>query len=328
MKDILKQFWKSRLNRISLIFISLFFLMAYLSPLLAGNIPLKMTVSGKTSYPVMHELFPFNHLLKPLVSVEYKKMILAEDDHLVFPPIPYSPTEYDLDEALEKPSVKHLMGTDEQGRDVLSRMIHGSKVSLSVGFVAVGLSLAIGIFLGGVAGYWGGRLDLLLSRLIEIMMCFPTFLFILPVITFLGSSLWNIMIVIGVTGWTGVARLVRGEFFKWRNYDFVTAQKALGGSSMRIMFKHILPNSLAPVMVAASFGVASAILTESSLSFLGFGVQPPTPSWGDILSQSREFMDIAWWLTIFPGVAIFLTVTMFNLMGEGIRDAIDPRMKG
>lgn len=240
---------------------------------------------------------------------------------------PYSPTAYNLDNALVPPQPAHWFGTDEQGRDVLSRMIYGSQVSLSVGFVAVGIALVIGIVLGGLAGFYGGRIDLVISRGIEVMLCFPTFFLILAVIAFVGSNLINIMIVIGATGWTGVARLVRGEFLKLRNQEFVVGTEALGARSWRIIFLHLLPNGLAPVMVSATFGVASAILTESSLSFLGFGVQPPTPSWGDILSQSREFMDIAWWLTLFPGVAIFLTVTMFNLVGEGLRDAIDPRMR-
>jgi peptide/nickel transport system permease protein len=159
------------------------------------------------------------------------------------------------------------------------------------------------------------------------MLCFPTFFLILAVLAFVGSSIYNIMIVIGLTGWTGVARLVRGEFLRLRNQEFVLGIQAAGAGASRIIFRHLLPNALAPVMVSASFGVASAILVESSLSYLGFGVQPPTPSWGDILSQSRDYMDIAWWLTLFPGLAIFLTITAFNLVGEGLRDAIDPKMR-
>lgn len=247
----------------------------------------------------------------------------------VFAPLisPYSPTEYDLDATLISPQASHWLGTDEQGRDILSRMIHGSRISLSVGFVAVGISVVIGIFFGALAGFYGGKVDMAISRAIEVMICFPTFFLILAVIAFIGPGLLNIMIVIGATGWTGVARLVRGEFFKLRNQEFVLGVQSLGASVSRIIFRHLLPNALAPVMISASFGVASAILTESALSYLGFGVQPPTPSWGDILSQSQDFMDIAWWLTLFPGVSIFITVTMFNLVGEGLRDAIDPRSR-
>ena len=168
---------------------------------------------------------------------------------------------------------------------------------------------------------------MVISRTIEVMICFPTFFLILAVLAFVGPSLINIMVVIGLTSWPGIARLVRGEFLKLRGQDFVLAGRVLGAGSMRIIFRHLLPNGIAPVLVSATFGVASAILVESGLSFLGFGVQPPTPSWGEILSQSRDFMDIAWWLAIFPGTAIFLTVTAYNLVGEGLRDAIDPRLK-
>lgn len=239
----------------------------------------------------------------------------------------YSPTAYDLDAILLKPSGAHLFGTDEEGRDVLARMLYGTQISLSVGLISVFLYVAIGILLGALAGYFGGWVDILISRAIEIMICFPTFFLILTVLAFIGPSLVNIMVVIGLTSWPGIARLVRGEFLKLRGQDFVLSGKVSGAGSFRLIFRHILPNSLAPVLVSATFGVASAILVESSLSFLGFGVQPPTPSWGEILSQSRDFMDIAWWLAFFPGLAIFLSITAYNLVGEGLRDAIDPRMK-
>ncbi len=239
----------------------------------------------------------------------------------------HSPTAYDLDAILLPPSTAHPLGTDEEGRDVLSRMIYGTRISLSVGFISVFLYVLIGAILGALAGYFGGWVDIVISRAIEIMICFPTFFLILAVLAFIGPSLVNIMAVIGLTSWPGIARLVRGEFLKLRRQDFVLAGKTVGASASRLIFRHILPNSMAPVFVSATFGVASSILVESSLSFLGFGVQPPTPSWGEILSQSRDFMDIAWWLALFPGIAIFISITAYNLVGEGLRDAIDPRMK-
>ena len=240
---------------------------------------------------------------------------------------PYSPTAYDLDSILLAPGKLHLLGTDDQGRDVLSRLIFGTRISLSVGFVAVSIYVAIGIALGALAGYYGGWIDVVISRFIEVMICFPTFFLILAILAFVGPSIYNIMIVIGLTGWTGIARLVRGEFLRLKSQDFVAAAVASGASDARIMFKHLLPNSLSPVFVSATFGVAAAILVESSLSFLGFGVPPYVPSWGGILSESREYMDVAWWLTLVPGFAIFITITAYNLVGEGLRDAIDPRMK-
>lgn len=222
----------------------------------------------------------------------------------------------------------HLLGTDLVGRDVLVRMIHGARVSLAVGFVSVGLATLIGLVLGAMAGYFGGWTDILISRLIEIMMCFPSFFLILTLIAVMEKrSILNIMVVIGVTGWTGTARLIRGEVLKQKRLDYVASAQALGATSSRIIFRHILPNAIAPVLVAVSFGIAGAILTESGLSFIGFGVAAPTATWGELLSQGRNGPLINWWLVVFPGILIFLSVTAYNLVGEGLRDAMDPRLK-
>jgi peptide/nickel transport system permease protein len=246
---------------------------------------------------------------------------------MIFAPIPYRPGNYDLDAILVPPSAAHILGTDGDGRDVAAQLIWGARISLSVGFVAVGIATIIGIIAGAMAGYRGGWVDLVLSRIIEVIMCFPTFFLILAVLAFVGPSIYNIMIVIGVTSWTGIARLVRGDFLKFRNREFVVAARVTGMSPRRIAFRHILPNAMAPVLVSASFSVAAAILVESTLSFLGFGVPPSTPSWGSILSQAQAYMDIAWWLTFAPGFAIFLSITAYNLVGEALRDAIDPQMR-
>ncbi|MDB4470667.1 ABC transporter permease [Deltaproteobacteria bacterium] len=237
------------------------------------------------------------------------------------------PAAIDISQQLLSPSWAHPLGTDDLGRDVLVRMLYGARISLLVGFVAVGISCLIGIFLGALAGYYGGWIDALIMRFVDIMLCFPTFFLILAVIAFLDPSIWNIMIVIGLTSWMGVARLIRAEFLSLRQRDFVLAAQALGSSDFRLIFRHILPNAMSPVLVSATLGIAGAILTESALSFLGIGVQPPTPSWGNMLITGKQTLGSAWWLSVFPGLAILITVLGYNLLGEGIRDALDPRLK-
>lgn len=324
-----REFSKSQIARLALWTILLTFMVALFAPLLANSEPYYAKVGDKVYFPILRELFPTKYWVKypdlPPETLQNPDFLKREDVEIVWALIPYSPSQYDLDSILSPPSWEHLMGTDEQGRDVASRMVFGARISLSVGLVAMGICLVIGIFIGACAGYFGGKVDIVVSRLIEIVICFPTFFLILAVLAFLGPSIYNIMIVMGLTGWTGIARLVRGEFLKQRESDYVAAAKVQGARWYRIIFRHIFPNTLAPVLVSATFGVASAILMESSLSFLGFGVQPPTPSWGDILSQSHDFIDIAWWLAFFPGLAIFVTLSSYNLVGEALQRAIDPR---
>ncbi len=240
---------------------------------------------------------------------------------------PYDFGQIDLTNVLASPSASHLFGTDQLGRDVLSRMIWGARISLKVGFVATGVAIIIGTILGAVSGYYGGWIDAAIMRFVDIMLCFPTFFLILAVIAFLEPSIWNIMIIIGLTGWMGVTRLVRADFITLKERDFVQAARAIGASDLRIIFLHILPNAFASILVAATLGIAGAILTESALSFLGIGVQPPTPSWGNILTAGKDNIDIAWWLSLYPGLAILITVVGYNLLGEGIRDSLDPRLK-
>jgi peptide/nickel transport system permease protein len=239
----------------------------------------------------------------------------------------HDPTRLDVDAVLQPPSLAHPMGTDALGRDVLARMLYGGRVSLWVGFVAVGLSVAIGLALGLVSGYFGGLVDEAIMRGVDVMLCFPSFFLILAVIAFLEPSLVNIMVVIGLTSWMGVARLVRAETLTLRNREFVLAARLAGSGTTRILIHHILPNALAPVLVSATLGVAGAILVESSLSFLGLGVQPPTPSWGNMLMEGKDVLEIAPWLSIFPGLAILFTVLGYNLLGESLRDILDPRLR-
>ena len=311
-----RNFKKNKLSLAGLCIVAALFLTALLAPMIANNKPYIYASEKGVYFPLFFDY------------AELKDADLRADKYpgfKIFPPVPYSPSEYDLDYIVLPPSIKHILGTDEQGRDLASRMIHGTRVSIFVGFIAVLLYVSIGIVVGSISGFYGGRADYLISRVMEIVMCFPTFFLILTILALWGPGLFSVMVVIGITGWTGVARIVRGEFMRIRETDYVISAKAAGVSDFAIIFTHMLPNALPPVFVSATFGIASTILIESSLSFLGFGVQPPTPSWGDILSQSRDFIDFAWWLTLIPGLAIFITITAYNLVGEGLQDALDPK---
>jgi len=254
--------------------------------------------------------------------------------------IPYGPLELDLDIVYKPPFFRktgdvnrfregevHLMGTDDSGRDVLTRLLYGTRISITIGIVAVSIYLTIGVCIGAVAGYFGGRVDMIISRFIEIILLFPSFFLILTLVALIGPSIYIIMVVIGLTGWPTTARLTRGEFLKQRSIDYVAAARALGASNLRVMFRHILPNALSPAFVSAPFGIAGAIVTEATLSVLGFGARPPAPSWGAILNLSVQNYE-KWWFTVFAGVSIFVTMTVFNVVGNGLRDAMDPRLKG
>lgn len=241
---------------------------------------------------------------------------------------PFDPAELDLDHILMPPSLTHILGTDSLGRDIFSRLLYGARVSLWVGFVAVGISSVLGIIFGLISGYFGGWIDEVIMRGVDVMLCFPSFFLILAVIAFLEPSLVNIMAVIGLTSWMGVARLVRAETLSLRERDFIAAATLAGSSIPRQLFYHILPNALAPVLVSATLGVAGAILTESSLSFLGLGVQPPDASWGNMLMEGKNVLEIAPWLSLCPGLSILITVLGYNLLGESLRDFLDPRLHG
>ena len=239
--------------------------------------------------------------------------------------VPQDPLAQDLTQRLQGPSAHHWMGTDDLGRDVFSRLLTGTRISLSVGFVAVGIAITVGVCLGLLAGFFGVWADLIMMRAVDVMLSIPTLFLILAVLAFLGPNIYNVMIIIGLTSWPGLTRLVRGECLSVREREYVQAARLAGVSTPRILFVHILPNVVAPIIVSATLGVGGAILTESALSFLGLGVQPPMASWGNILSIGRDYLHIAWWLSVFPACAILVTVLAFNLLGEGLRDILDPR---
>jgi peptide/nickel transport system permease protein len=236
-------------------------------------------------------------------------------------PFPADPNLTNLEAKLQPPSAAHWLGTDNLGRDVLARLLHGAYISLSVGFVAVFVSLAIGVVVGAISGYFGGWVDNVLMRIVDAIMCFPTFFLILTAVALLGPSLLNIIVVIGLVSWTGTARLVRAEFLTLRESEYVRAARGLGQKSWAIIFRHILPNAAAPIFVTAVLGIPDAILTEAGLSFLGFGVQPPQATWGNIISDGKSYILDAWWLILFPGLAIFVSALAFYLAGDALRRA-------
>jgi peptide/nickel transport system permease protein len=257
----------------------------------------------------------------------------------IYPPVPFGPIENDLTARFQPPLFRkaadyrdtndgliHLLGTDNTGRDVFTRMLYGTRISMTVGFVAVGIYILIGVIVGAIAGYYGGVTDMVISRAIEVMLLFPSFFLILTLVALIGPSIYIIMVVIGLTGWPTIARLIRGEVLKQRAIDYAAAARALGAPHWRIIFRHILPNAVSPALVAAPFGIAGAIIVEAGLSLLGFGVRPPAPSWGAILRLAEGNYSY-WWLILFPSLAMFFTVTVFNLVGSGLRDAMDPRLR-
>jgi len=377
-----REFVKSRLNVICLMFIVFLFAVAVLAPFLANDKPFVIRIDGRLYFPIFRNLrasdycvllaavvgisqlvlmwrnrrcvdpsirgavlwrqicisssvifigiiLAFVFVPRRLDATDYKAMVASgKATDAVFALIPYGYGRTELKVREQAPSREHWLGTDDVGSDVLCRLIHGSRISLSVGFVAVGISSIIGIFIGAILGYFGGKVDFVGMRIVEIMMAIPTFFLIITIVAFFPRSLFNIMIIIGITSWTGDARFIRAEFFKLREQDFVQAAVSLGLPLRSILFRHMLPNGIAPVLVNATFGIAGAIFIEAALSFLGFGVAPPTPSWGQMLSLGVSTTGrFLWWLTLSPGLAIFFTVMAYNLVGEGLRDSIDPRLR-
>ncbi|MDH5718130.1 MAG: ABC transporter permease [Spirochaetia bacterium] len=321
----------NRMTTFAYVIIILFIFIAIFSNFLSSSFPIVLwnNQSGHElpASPLLKAMFSEKEKIK-LENIDFKELSRQNKISAVYTIIPYSAYEKNLEKILEAPSYGRFgnyLGTDELGRDVAARLIHGAKNSMMVGLIAVGISLVFGIIIGALAGYFGGKVDLIISRVIEIVICFPTLILIMAVLAILKPSLYKIMIVIGLTRWTGVARVIRGEFLKRKKEDFVMASRLVGASHLRLIFIHLLPNSLAPVIVMTSFGVASVVLLESGLSFLGIGIQLPEPSWGQILNTSRDYIDFAWWLTLYPGILIFLTVVSYNLLGDHLRKVFNPR---
>lgn len=331
-----RQYRKNGLAVTALFFIYFMVAVALLADVLASDRPIFCSYKGEFYAPVFHEyLVGIRNVTGIDLASDYPGELMNADwkaleyDWDIFPPVPYAAGSTDLYNSLSPPfngENDHFLGTDQLGRDILAGLIHGARISLSIGFVAMGIEVLIGVTLGAMAGYFGGWVDILISRIIELFLNFPTFFLILTIVAFLDANIFYVMIIIGVTGWMGIARLVRGEVLRVRSMEYITAASSVGFNASRVIFRHVLPNSLAPVLVSVAFGVAGAILTESALSFLGFGVPREVVTWGSTLNESREAV-FAWWLAVFPGLMIFLTVVSYNLIGDGLRDATDPRLK-
>lgn len=322
------QYKKNKLAVAGFYMVILLFSIAIFADFLSNDKPLYCKYKDGHYFPILREYMVMSGVAKwqpDFLNIEWKNL---DYDAVIWTPVPYRPTNLDFRSRYTPPGTNnHILGTDQLGRDVLAGMIHGTRIALLVGFVSMSIAITIGLILGAIAGYMGGVIDMIIQRMIEIMLTIPTFFLIITVVAFYPSGgIWMIMVVIGATGWTAIARYTRAEFLRTRNQDYVTASIALGNYNYRTIFRHVLPNAVAPVMVSAAFGIASAILIESSLSFLGFGVSATTVSWGSILSVARG-ATYAWWLALFPGLAIFISVTTYNLVGEGLRDALDPRLK-
>ena len=339
-----KRYRKSRIGMLALLFLLVLGFVAFFAPMIANDKPIicKMeytspggTTSSGWHFPATKEAFEQIPLLGPFLfkasppfsrmGFKFKKHFKPGRDWALMPPISYSPTEITGDE-FQASSGKHWLGTDNLGRDVMARLVYGTQVSMRVGFISMGIAALIGLCLGATAGFFGGWPDIVISRIIEIFMCFPVFFLILAIIAVLPPRIENIMIIIGLTRWVGIARLTRGEVLRLRELEYTAAAKALGARPGRIIFRHLLPNALAPAMVSITFGIAGAILVESGLSWLGFGVQDPNPSWGNILKLGYELK--AEWMIMPACAAIFVAVLSFNLIGDTLRDVIDPRTRG
>ncbi|MCX7632075.1 MAG: ABC transporter permease [Turneriella sp.] len=313
------------------VFLALFVFTGVFAPFIASPKPLwiydKKDYEKKTGRTLPRSPLFYTLLVTDIhaESINYRQLAANGEIGAIFTLIPYSPYETELENYLKPPQLLgarfvHYLGTDENGRDVAARLVHGTRNSLLVSLVAVGISLAIGIAIGAFAGYFGGWVDILISRFIEIVICFPKLILILAVMSLRKPSLWNLMLVIGLTSWTGIARLVRGEVLRVKNFDYVQSARVMGASNLRLVFIHILPAAVGPLSVTAAFDIAEAVLTESALSFLGIGIPIPEPSWGDVLKTAQDFPDIAWWMTLFPGLLIFLTVFTFNNLGDRLRE--------
>ncbi len=313
----------------SAIIFALMVVMTFIAPMIANNKPLYLSYKGETYFPVFKDYHPKDFGMKNTLIVNYKGLELSESDSVVWPIIKWDPlsSNAEVDAYPSPPTATNIMGTDESGRDVFSRILYGFKYSISYAFLVWFLSLIIGVVNGGTMGYFGGKVDIIGQRVVEIFSTIPVLFLLLILISIFTPSLLLLVIISSIFGWVSISYYVRAEFLKNRNREFVEAARSMGAKNRTIIFKHILPNSLVPIITFAPFVISSNVISLSMLDYLGFGLPVPTPSWGELLSQAQKHFTIAWWLAVYPSAALFMTLTLLNLIGEGVRDAMDPNMQ-
>jgi microcin C transport system permease protein len=310
--------------------IVLFFLITatFLSPLIANNKPIVMKYQGVTYFPIFKDYTAETFAITDSIDVDYRQLKMNEGDYSIWPFIQWNPFESNTKVEMypSPPSKLNVFGTDDRGRDVFTRLLYGFKYSISYAVAVWFISLSIGILLGGTMGYYGGKIDFVGQRIVEVLSTVPQFFLLIILISIFTPSLLMLIFITCIFSWIGISYYVRGEFLKNRNREFVEAARSLGASDFKIIFKHILPNSLTPIITFAPFTIAAEIVGLAALDYLGFGLQVPTPSWGELLAQAQKNYTIAWWLAFYPSLALFIVLTLLNLIGQGVRDSMDPNM--
>jgi microcin C transport system permease protein len=303
-------------------------LMTFFSPFIANSRPLILKYKSEYYFPIIKDYSAENFGITDSLEINYRKLNLESSDFAIWPLVQWDP--YETNQTVEsypsKPTSSNYMGTDDRGRDVFTRLLYGFKYSITYAIAVWLISLVIGTFLGGSMGFFGGKIDFIGQRFVEVLSTVPSFFLLIILISIFAPSLWMLIIISCVFSWINISYYVRGEFLKNRNKEFVEAARGLGASNMSILFKHILPNSLTPIITFAPFTIAGEIVGLAGLDYLGFGLQVPTPSWGELLSQAQKNYSIAWWLALYPSLSLFLVLTLLNLIGQGVRDAMDPNM--